>query len=222
MNYYVYILIDPQTEIPFYVGKGQKNRANFHIKETKETTINIRKFNKIQSILSLGLSPIIDYYVTNIKDEETAYSIEAELIKKYGRKSYDEDGVLLNICEDNRPPGNDNFLTNNPSRKMKGKTYEELYGQEKAKLLKESRKRTSSVRIVTEETKQRMKHSALKKMENGCSMPSRKGVTDSDETRLKKSLAKKGKKRGPMSEETKLKISKSKRKNANKKVDKPN
>lgn len=216
MSYYVYILIDPRTKIPFYVGKGQKTRSVSHFKETKETTINLRKFNKIQSILELGLQPIVEYCVTDIKDEETAYDIETALIKKYGRKGYDENGILLNICESNRPPGSDNFITNNPSKKSKGKTYEEIYGQEKARLLKESRKRTSSLRTVTEETKERMKQSALKKIENGFIMPSRKGVKDNDETRLKKSLAKQGKKRGPMSEETKLKISESK-KNANKK-----
>lgn len=42
-------------------------------------------------------------------------------------------------------------------------------------------------------------------------------LTVQSNTYLKKSLAKTGKKRGPMSEETKLKISKTKEKNANKK-----
>ena len=213
MNYYVYMLIDPRTNKPFYVGKGKGNRAKFHLKETLETTINIRKYNKIQSILKNGLEPKIMYHAIELTEVD-AYNTEASLIKQYGRKGYDTHGILLNICEDNRPPGNDNFITDNPGKRMKGKTYEELYGQEKATKLKESRKKTSSEREVKEITKSRMKKSALKKMENGYKMPSRKGIKDSEETRLKKSLAHKGKIKGPLSDEIKQKISETKRKNA--------
>jgi len=34
-------------------------------------------------------------------------SIEKETIKKYRRKRYDIDGLLTNLCEDNRPPHNE-------------------------------------------------------------------------------------------------------------------
>jgi hypothetical protein len=211
MNYYVYILLDPRSNTPFYVGKGKGNRAKSHLLETKETTINIRKYNKIQSILKNNLEPKIVYYAINLLELD-AYDIEAMLIKQYGRKDYDKAGILLNICKDNRPPGSDNFITDNPAKRMKGKTYEELYGQEKATELKAGRKKTSSEREVTEITRNRMQDSALKKMENGYIMPSRKGIKDSDETRLKKSLAHKGKVKGPLSDETKQKISETKRK----------
>lgn len=213
MNYYVYFLIDPRTDQPFYVGKGKKNRAKSHLKETQETTINIRKYNKIQSMLKEGLEPKIIYYAVDLS-EQTAYNIEADLIKKYGRKDYDKGGILLNICEDNRPPGHDNFITDNPGKRMKGKTYEELYGLEKAADLKESRKKTSASREVKAITKIRMKESALKKMENGFKMPSRKGIKDNEETRLKKSLAKKGRLKGPLSDEVKRKISETKKRQA--------
>jgi len=211
MHYYIYFLIDPRTDQPFYVGKGKKGRAKSHLKETQETTINIRKYNKIQSILKEGLEPKIVYYAVDLS-EQTAYDMEASLIKKYGRKDYDEGGILLNICKDGRPPGHDNFITDNPGKRMKGKTYEELYGFEKAANLKESRKKTSASREVKEITKIRMKESALKKIENGYKMPSRKGIKDNEETRLKKSLAKKGKIKGPMSDEVKRKISETKKK----------
>jgi hypothetical protein len=207
------MLIDPRTNKLFYVGKGKGNRAKSHLKETIETTINIRKYNKIQSILKNGLEPKIVYHAIELTEVD-AYNVEADLIKQYGREGYDTHGILLNICEDNRPPGNDNFITDNPGKRMKGKTYEELYGQEKATKLKESRKKTSSEREVKEITKSKMKESALKKMENGYKMPSRKGIKDSDETKLKKSLAHKGKVKGPLSDEIKKKISETKRKNA--------
>ena len=213
MTYYVYMLTDPRSDKPFYVGKGSGKRAVSHLKETKETAITIRKYNKIQSIFKAGLKPKIDYYAVDLS-EQNAYNIEAELIKKYGRKGYDKNGILLNICEDNRPPGNDNFKTDNPGLRMKGKTYEELYGAEKAKKLRENRKHTSTVREVKEKTKLLMKESALKKMENGYKMPSRKGVKDSEETKLKKSLSHKGKIKGPLSDEIKRKISETKRRKA--------
>jgi hypothetical protein len=215
MEYYVYILTDPRNNLPFYVGKGKGKRALSHLKETKNTTINVRKYNKIQSIIGDGLIPLISYHSINLTEKE-AYNLETDLIKQYGRKDYDEGGILLNICEDSKPPGNDNFLTNNPGLRMKGKSYEEIYGEEKAKHLKAQRKISSSTREVTQETKDRMKQSALNKMVNGYKMPSRKGIKDSVETRLKKSLAHKGKSRPPMSEETKKKISDTKRKNSNK------
>lgn len=210
MNYYVYILIDPRSNKPFYVGKGKKNRAMSHLKETIETTTNLRKYNKIQSILKAGLTPTILYHTVNVS-ESNAYDIESKLINQYGRKDYEKDGILLNICEDNRPPGNDNFITDNPGKKMKGKTYEELYGSEKASALKESRKKTSTEREVKDITRIRMKKAALKKMANGYQMPSRKGIKDTEETRLKKSLAHKGKTKGPLSDEIKRKISETKK-----------
>ena len=97
---------------------------------------------------------------------------------------------------------------------MKGKTYEELYGTEKARELRNSRKHSSTVRPVSDITRLRMKESAIKKMENGYQMPSRKGIKDSEETRLKKSLAHKGKVKGPLSDEIKRKISETKKRTA--------
>lgn len=117
--YYVYELIDPRYNVPFYVGKGTGRRAKTHLWEVPETR-NAYKENKIASIRKEGLEPIIKYVVENIEDETLAYTIETELIKKYGRKGYDKNGILTNICEDARPPNH------------KGKTYEEIYGIEKA------------------------------------------------------------------------------------------
>lgn len=118
--YYVYQLVDPRTAQPFYIGKGKGRRAQTHLWEVPETR-NKYKENKIASIREAGLEPVIEYIAENIIDERLAYDIESNMIHKYGRKGYDKNGILTNICEDARPPNH------------KGKTYEEIYGSEKAK-----------------------------------------------------------------------------------------
>ena len=120
MTYYVYILIDPRKNQPFYVGKGTGQRATTHLWEIPETR-NSYKENIIASIRKCGLEPKIKYIVENINNESLAYDIEGALIKFYGRKGYEKNGILSNICKDCRPPNH------------RGKTYEQIYGsKEKA------------------------------------------------------------------------------------------
>jgi hypothetical protein len=114
--YYVYELIDPRVNLPFYVGKGKDNRVYFHLSEqSRVKSENVQKYNKIQKIRKQGYEPeikILKYF----ENENDAYDYEEELIKKYGRKGYDKNGILTNICESSRPP------------KLKGRTYQEIYG----------------------------------------------------------------------------------------------
>ena len=114
--YYVYIYIDPRNNQPFYVGKGKGDRYKVHLNETKTTTINIKKYHKIQKILGLGLTPIIQFHTNNV-DEETAYRIEEELIMKYGRKDLDVDGILTNVCIGNSPPDHTGIHRSEESKK---------------------------------------------------------------------------------------------------------
>jgi hypothetical protein len=114
--YYVYELIDPRVNLPFYVGKGKGKRVYFHLSEqSRAKSENVQKYNKIQKIRKEGYEPeikIVEYF----ENENDAYDYEEKLIKKYGRKGYDKDGILTNICESSRPP------------KLKGRTYQEIYG----------------------------------------------------------------------------------------------
>lgn len=57
--YFVYSLVDPETNLPFYIGKGTGDRPKHHLYETKENTSNYLKWCKIQSIRSKGLEPLI-------------------------------------------------------------------------------------------------------------------------------------------------------------------
>jgi len=133
LMYYVYELIDPRTNVAFYVGKGTGRRAETHLWKIPETR-NTYKENKIASIRNDGYEPEIKYVIENIEDEQIAYAIEESLIKKYGRKGYDKDGILTNVCPNNRPPNH------------KGKTYAEIYGTKRAKEQKEMRSRLQKER----------------------------------------------------------------------------
>ena len=104
--YYIYALIDPRTNLPFYIGKGLKvnNRHLDHFNESVETTSNRHKIFKINYLKSLGYDIPINILIDNIANENDAYMLETNFIKLYGRKNIDSGGILTNICLDNNPP----------------------------------------------------------------------------------------------------------------------
>lgn len=101
-KYYVYKLVDPRTNVPFYVGKGKGSRAYSHLAK-KSKTKNFKKDKIIDEIYSSGKEPIVDIFLTNL-DESDAYDIEQKTISKLGRIGIEKNGVLTNICLDSRPP----------------------------------------------------------------------------------------------------------------------
>lgn len=119
-SYYVYSIIDPVKSQPFYIGKGKGDRAFSHLK--KKTSAK-RVYDKIQSLRNKGIEPIVKILHEGL-DETTAYDLETILISRYGRKDIDENGILMNICEDNRPPkrfGQSEETKRKISEAMKGK-----------------------------------------------------------------------------------------------------
>lgn len=138
-NYYVYVYLDPRKSEgykyenfyfenePFYVGKGKNSRKIIHMWEIKKgVSTNQYKTNKIKKILEENLKPVIHLVAENLTEQE-ALILEESLIKKIGRK--EDGGPLTNICLAGKgAPG-----WHNP---IKGKTFEEIYGKEKAKELK--------------------------------------------------------------------------------------
>lgn len=88
--YYIYALIDPRNNQPFYIGKGlKKNQRHLdHFAESIETTSNRHKFFKIQFLKNLGMDIPTQFLEDNIIDEVAAYNRESYYIKLYGRKKY--------------------------------------------------------------------------------------------------------------------------------------
>jgi hypothetical protein len=98
---FVYLLIDPITDEPFYVGKGHDHRDVSHLKPSmwKDpfATNNPFLYHKIKSLMESGNRPIIQRIHENIT-EKMAYELEHEYIMKWGRRFVDG-GMLFNISE---------------------------------------------------------------------------------------------------------------------------
>lgn len=80
LGYYVYLYVDPRNERPFYVGKGQGVRALSHLSEEAES----RKCARIAELRAEGQAPRIDILTHGLRDEETAFRIEAAIIDLFG------------------------------------------------------------------------------------------------------------------------------------------
>jgi hypothetical protein len=82
LDYYVYVYINPLDDTVFYVGKGQGNRAFFHLDDPGPSA----KAAVIAEIRAAGQEPRIEILVHGLKDEEVALKIEAAVIDLLGKK----------------------------------------------------------------------------------------------------------------------------------------
>ncbi len=76
LGYYVYLYVDPRTNKPFYVGKGQGARVLAHLGAQNES----RKVETLATLRSAGIAPRIDILAHALPDEEIAFRIEAAVI----------------------------------------------------------------------------------------------------------------------------------------------
>jgi hypothetical protein len=81
LQYYVYLIRDPEGEKVFYVGKGVGGRANSHEKEAEKLDVReTRKIAKIREITDRGARPSV-VVVGRYETEAEALAVEATLIK---------------------------------------------------------------------------------------------------------------------------------------------
>lgn len=114
-KYYIYAYLDPRvvsegsefSHEPFYIGRGCDSRLTYHLEEAmklpasiprevfKEKRLNMIKINKIRSILSEGLTPIIIKVVEGLSLDQSK-ELEKDYIKRLGRSVFGE-GPLTNL-----------------------------------------------------------------------------------------------------------------------------
>lgn len=90
--FYVYLLVDPGTGKPFYVGKGRGERFRSHGIEAAVLSAAApsgaeerRKVARIQAIRAVGQEPRIEFARIRIPSEREAFLVEASLIDVLNR-----------------------------------------------------------------------------------------------------------------------------------------
>ena len=80
LGYYVYLYVDPRTNSPFYVGKGQGARVLAHLGLQDDS----RKTQRIADLRAALRQPRIDILAHDLPDEASAFRIEAAVIDALG------------------------------------------------------------------------------------------------------------------------------------------
>lgn len=81
LSYYVYVLIDPNDDKVFYVGKGTGNRANDHEREALRSDAREKgKLKRINEIKAKKCEPKV-LVIGRYETEPEAFAVEATLIK---------------------------------------------------------------------------------------------------------------------------------------------
>jgi hypothetical protein len=192
MNSYVYTLVDPRNNLPFYVGKGSGERCNFHVVEAKYyVKRKSLKLNKIRKLMQLGMEPIVVKIEENVSDEQ-ALDFECLLISEMR-----DFGIALTNMTDGGDGAQGYKHTEEHKQRMserfKGRIITEEHRQKMRKPKSpEGRAAIAAARLTTtyrpsEETKRKTSQALL-----GRPSPMR-GRVQTDEAKAKMSAFRKGK-----------------------------
>lgn len=80
LGYYVYLYVDPRSDKPFYIGKGEGQRVLAHLSSRVES----RKTEILEELNEAGLKPQLDILAHGLADEGAALRIEAAVIDLLG------------------------------------------------------------------------------------------------------------------------------------------
>jgi hypothetical protein len=80
LGHYVYMYVHPDTDEPFYVGKGVGDRVLAHLDDQSKS----RKSRLLSELRAAGRVPRLEILSHRLKDEETAFRVEAAVIDALG------------------------------------------------------------------------------------------------------------------------------------------
>lgn len=80
LGHYVYLYVDPETSEPFYVGKGVGERVLAHLIDDRDS----EKTQRIAALRRSGRQPRLEILAHGLKDDETAFRVEAAVIDALG------------------------------------------------------------------------------------------------------------------------------------------
>lgn len=109
-KFYVYQLVDPRNNQPFYIGKGTGYRMKSHLTEAKQPKIkwtNAIKCERIVSIWTSGLDVIAAKIATDLSESD-AFILEDKLIQQYGLLITNT-GILTNVHSSSSFPRSGNI-----------------------------------------------------------------------------------------------------------------
>ena len=166
--YYTYLLLHPDTNLPFYVGMGKNKRYLNHVNNARLPPNKRRRGHKLgilRKLLREGKEPIYSFYVVDVS-RDVAITCEKALIAKYGREDLGT-GILTNLT--NGGDGRDGYSLEqrkHASNRMKNKIMAKDKDGNAIKIDKDDPRFLSGELVGVTKGDPRVKASSSKSMKN--------------------------------------------------------